>query len=89
MAIERTFSMIKPDATRATSRAQINASLEGAGLRIVAQSRIHMSRAQAEGFYAEHSGRGFFGDLVRLHESPARSWCRCWKARTRSPRTAR
>jgi len=64
MAIERTFSMIKPDATKRNLTGKINAKLEDAGLRIVAQKRVWMSRAQAEGFYAVHKARPFFGELV-------------------------
>ena len=63
MAVERTFSIIKPDATRRNLTGKINAKLEDAGLRIVAQRRIKMSRAQAEGFYAVHKARPFFNDL--------------------------
>jgi nucleoside-diphosphate kinase len=61
---ERTFSIIKPDATRRNLTGKINAVIEDAGLRIVAQKRIHMSRAQAERFYAVHKERPFFGELV-------------------------
>ena len=64
MALERTFSIIKPDATRRNLTGKINAMFEAAGLRIIAQKRLHLSREQAEGFYAEHSARGFFNDLV-------------------------
>jgi len=64
MAVQRTFSIIKPDATRRNLTGAVNAKLEEAGLRIVAQKRIHMTRAQAEGFYAVHSERPFFGELV-------------------------
>jgi nucleoside-diphosphate kinase len=64
MALERTFSIIKPDATRRNLTGAVNAMIEGAGLRIVAQKRIHMTRAQAETFYAVHSQRPFFGELV-------------------------
>lgn len=64
MAIERTFSIIKPDATRRNLTGAINERLEKAGLRIVAQKRIHMSRAQAETFYGVHKDRPFFGELV-------------------------
>lgn len=63
MAIERTFSIIKPDATARNLTGKINAMLEAAGLRIVAQKRLHMTRAQAEGFYAVHKARPFFGEL--------------------------
>jgi nucleoside-diphosphate kinase len=63
MATERTFSIIKPDATRRNLTGRINALLEEAGLRIVAQKRIQMTRAQVEGFYAVHSARPFFQSL--------------------------
>ncbi|WP_158915703.1 nucleoside-diphosphate kinase [Caulobacter sp. S45] len=61
---ERTFSILKPDATARNLTGAINAVIEGAGLRIVAQKRIQMSRADAEAFYAVHSARPFFGELV-------------------------
>jgi len=61
---ERTFSIIKPDATRRNLTGKVNAVIEDAGLRIVAQRRIHMSRAQAEKFYEVHKERPFFGELV-------------------------
>jgi nucleoside-diphosphate kinase len=64
MAIERTFSIIKPDATRRNLTGAINAKFEAAGLRIVAQRRIKMSRAQAEKFYDVHKERPFYGELV-------------------------
>ncbi|MGC1778530.1 MAG: nucleoside-diphosphate kinase [Xanthobacteraceae bacterium] len=64
MAIERTFSIIKPDATDRNLTGAINAMIEKAGLRIVAQKRIKMSREQAETFYAVHKARPFFGELV-------------------------
>ena len=64
MAIERTFSIIKPDATRRNLTGAINAKIEGAGLRIVAQKRVHMTRGQAETFYAVHKERPFYGELV-------------------------
>jgi len=69
MAIQRTFSIIKPDATRRNLTGAINAKLEEAGLRIVAQKRIHMSKEQAEGFYAVHKERPFFGELVEFMSS--------------------
>ena len=62
--MSRTFSIIKPDATRRNLTGQINAVIEGAGLRIVAQRRIRMSREQAEQFYGVHKERPFFGELV-------------------------
>ena len=64
MATERTFSIIKPDATRRNLTGAINAKIEEAGLRIVAQKRVHMTRAQAETFYGVHKDRPFFGELV-------------------------
>jgi nucleoside-diphosphate kinase len=64
MAIERTFSIIKPDATERNLTGAINALIEKAGLRIVAQKRIRMTRGQAETFYAVHKARPFFGELV-------------------------
>ncbi len=62
--MQRTFSIIKPDATNRNLTGAVNAKLEAAGLRIVAQKRILMTRAQAETFYAVHSERPFFGELV-------------------------
>ncbi len=64
MAIQRTFSILKPDATRRNLTGAINAKIEEAGLRIVAQKRVRMTRAQAETFYAVHKDRPFFGELV-------------------------
>ncbi|GIU66001.1 nucleoside-diphosphate kinase [Candidatus Phycosocius spiralis] len=64
MALERTFSILKPDATRRNLTGAVNAIIEGAGLRIVAQKRILMTRAQAETFYGIHAARPFFGELV-------------------------
>ena len=64
MATERTFSIIKPDATRRNLTGAINAKIEGVGLRIIAQKRVHMTRAQAETFYAVHKERPFYGELV-------------------------
>ena len=64
MAANRTFSIIKPDATRRNLTGAVTKMLEEAGLRVVASKRIHMSREQAEGFYAVHKERPFFGDLV-------------------------
>ena len=63
---ERTFSIIKPDATARNLTGKINAVIEDAGLRIVAQRRIQMSRAQAEKFYEVHSARPFYGELVEF-----------------------
>ncbi|GGA50470.1 nucleoside-diphosphate kinase [Pelagibacterium lentulum] len=64
MAIQRTFSIIKPDATKRNLTGKIIAKFEEAGLRVVASKRIHMTREQAEGFYAVHKERPFFGELV-------------------------
>ena len=64
MATERTFSIIKPDATRRNLTGAVTRMLEDAGLRVIASRRIHMTREQAEGFYAVHRERPFFGDLV-------------------------
>jgi nucleoside-diphosphate kinase len=64
MAIQRTFSIIKPDATARNLTGAINAVIEKAGLRIVAQKRIRMSRTEAKTFYAVHRERPFFGELV-------------------------
>jgi nucleoside-diphosphate kinase len=69
MAIERTFSIIKPDATARNLTGAINAVIEKAGLRIVAQKRIRMTREQAEEFYAVHRQRPFFGELVTFMTS--------------------
>jgi nucleoside-diphosphate kinase len=66
MAVTRTFSIIKPDATRRNLTGAVTAKLEEAGLRIVASKRLHLSRAQAEGFYAVHAERPFFNDLVEF-----------------------
>ncbi len=69
MAVERTLSMIKPDATRRNLTGAINAKLEGAGLKIVAQKRVWMTRQQAEGFYAVHRGRPFYDELCDFMSS--------------------
>ena len=68
MALERTFSIIKPDATRRNITGKVAAVLEEAGLRIVAQKRVRMSQAQAESFYGVHKERPFFNGLVKLHD---------------------
>jgi len=69
MAIERTFSIIKPDATARNLTGAINATIEGAGLRIIAQRRMRISREQAETFYAVHRERPFFRELVEFMTS--------------------
>jgi nucleoside-diphosphate kinase len=69
MAIERTFSIIKPDATRRNLTGAINATIEKAGLRIVAQKRVRWTRAQAEKFYEEHKGRPFYDELCTFMTS--------------------
>jgi len=69
MALERTFSIIKPDATERNLTGKVNAMIEDAGLRIVAQKRIQMTQAQAETFYAVHKERPFFGELVEFMTS--------------------
>ena len=69
MALQRTFSIIKPDATKRNLTGKINAVIEDAGLRIIAQKRIHMTKAQAETFYGVHRERPFFGDLVSFMTS--------------------
>ena len=66
MGVERTLSIVKPDATRRNLVGKICARFEEAGLRIVAQKRIQMTREQAEGFYAVHKERAFFGELVEF-----------------------
>lgn len=66
MTIQRTFSIIKPDATARNLTGAINAMIEDAGLRIIAQKRIHMTRVQAETFYGVHSDRSFFDELVEF-----------------------
>jgi len=69
MATERTLSIIKPDATRRNLTGAINAMIEGAGLRIIAQKRAKWSKADAEGFYAVHKERPFYADLVKFMTS--------------------
>lgn len=66
MAIQRTFSIIKPDATARNITGKVNAKIEEAGLRIVAQKRVQLSEEQAGGFYAVHKERPFYGDLVKF-----------------------
>ena len=69
MAVERTFSILKPDATARNLTGAINAVIEQAGLRIIAQKRLRMSRAEAETFYAVHRERPFFSELVQFMTS--------------------
>lgn len=69
MALERTFSIIKPDATRRNLTGRIISKFEEGGLRVVASKRIHMTKKQAEGFYAVHKERPFFGELVAFMSS--------------------
>ncbi len=69
MAVERTFSIIKPDATGRNLTGAINSVIEAAGLRIVAQKRVQWTRADAEKFYAEHNGRPFYGELCAFMTS--------------------
>lgn len=66
MAVTRTFSIIKPDATRRNLTGAVTQMLEQAGLRVVASKRIHMTKDQAEGFYGVHKERPFFGELVEF-----------------------
>jgi len=66
MAIERTFSILKPDATARNLTGAINAMIEKSGLRIIGQKRVRISREQAEKFYAVHRDRSFFGELVEF-----------------------
>jgi len=69
MALERTFSIVKPDATRRNITGKIIDRLESAGLRVIAQKRLQLSKAKAEGFYAVHRERPFFNDLVAFMTS--------------------
>jgi nucleoside-diphosphate kinase len=69
MAVERTLSIIKPDATNRNLTGAINAKFEAAGLRIVAQKRVHLTPAQAGAFYAVHKGRPFYDELVEFMSS--------------------
>src|SRR5258707_3367554 len=69
MALERTFSILKPDATKRNITGAVNAIIEGAGLRIIAQKRVRITREQAETFYGVHRARPFFGELVEFMTS--------------------
>ncbi len=69
MAIERTFSIIKPDATERNLTGKVNAVIEAAGLRVVAQKRVRWTKAQAQKFYEEHAARPFYGELVEFMTS--------------------
>src|SRR3546814_3039646 len=69
MALQRTFSLLKPDATRRNLTGAVTKMLEDGGLRVVASRRIRMTKDQAEGFYAVHKERPFFNDLVRFMTS--------------------
>ena len=66
MAVQRTFSIIKPDATKRNITGKVNAKIEEAGLRIIAQKRVQLTEKQAGGFYAVHKDRPFYGDLVKF-----------------------
>ena len=66
MAVERTFSILKPDTVEKHKIGEVVTLLEAAGLRVIAMKMMHMSKKVAEGFYAEHSARGFFGELVEF-----------------------
>lgn len=66
MAVQRTFSIIKPDATKRNITGKVNAKIEEAGLRIIAQKRLQLTEEQAGGFYAVHKERPFYGDLVKF-----------------------
>ena len=69
MTVQHTFSILKPDVTKRNLTGAVNALIEKAGLHIVAQKRIHMTRAQAEKFYSVHAARPFFGELVEMMTS--------------------
>ena len=88
MAIERTFSIIKPDATRRNLTGQINARLEAAGLRIVGQKRKQLTEAEAKAFYAVHAERPFYNDLVAFMHL-AQWFCRCLRVKMLLPPTVR
>ncbi len=86
MALERTFSIIKPDATRRNLTGKINAKFEEAGLRIVAQKRIHMTKEQAGKFYEVHAERPFYDELC---EFMSLLLYKFWKAKAPLPRTVK
>ena len=69
MALQRTLSILKPDATRRNLTGKINAKIEDAGLAVIAQKRLWLTKAQAEGFYAVHAERSFFNDLCEFMSS--------------------
>jgi len=69
MAVQRTFSIIKPDATARNITGKVNAKIEEAGLRIIAQKRLQLTQEQAGGFYAVHKERPFYNDLVKFMTS--------------------
>lgn len=69
MAVQRTFSIIKPDATKRNLTGKVNAMIEDAGLRIIGQRRVHLSEAQAKKFYEVHAERPFYADLVNFMTS--------------------
>jgi nucleoside-diphosphate kinase len=69
MAVQRTFSIIKPDATKRNITGKVNAKIEEAGLRIIAQKRLQLTEEQAGGFYAVHKERPFYNDLVKFMTS--------------------
>ena len=69
MAVQRTFSIVKPDTTKRNITGKVNAKIEDAGLRIIAQKRIQLSKEQAGGFYAVHKERPFYNDLVEFMTS--------------------
>ncbi len=69
MSVQRTFSIIKPDATRRNLTGAINAKLEAGGLRVIAQRRLQLTKSQAETFYGVHKERAFFGELVAFMTS--------------------
>ena len=76
MTLERTFAIIKPDAVEKNNTGKILAHIEKAGFRIVCVKKLHMTLAVAQGFYAEHSARGFFGELTSfMSRSPCFVLC--------------